>query len=173
MCTSKALLADTILVAFAFLYLVVGGVTLMQGLVNYPFWRDLGPLISNEDFLRLREAHYWKIYPLAVYPGTVAGALNVALFFLRPQGVSVWLTGVVFALGMIVGVATFAVEIPYQDIIDAKGYDRAAIEGLIRTDLVYRKIPGVAAMILVAVMLWQALRGRSGASVPPRGRGGS
>jgi hypothetical protein len=59
-----------------------------------------------------------------------------------------------------VGVATVAVEIPYQDILDAKGYDRAAIEALIRTDVMYRKVPGVTGMVLVGVMLWQALRGR-------------
>jgi hypothetical protein len=156
----RAAIADAIFVAFVFLCLVVGGVTLMQGLVNYPFWRDMGPMMSNEDFLKVREAHYWKIYPLAVYPGTVAGALNVALLFFRPTGVSVWLTAMVLALGLVVGVATIAVEIPYQDILDAKGYDRAAIEALIRTDMMYRKVPGVAAMVLVGVMLWQALRGR-------------
>jgi hypothetical protein len=156
----RAAIADTVFVVFVFLYLVVGGVTLMQGFVNYPFWRDMGPMISNEDFLKLREAHYWKIYPLAVYPGMLAGPLSIALFFFRPAGVSVWLTAAVFVLSLAVGVATFAVEIPYQDVLDAEGYDRAAIEGLIRTDFIYRKIPGVTAMVLVAVMMWQALRRR-------------
>jgi hypothetical protein len=158
---ARSAAADAVLVIFAFLYLVVGGVTLMQGLVNYPFWRDMGPMMSNEDFLRLRQAHYWKIYPLAVYPGFAALLLNVALLFLRPAGVTAWLTVTVLVLSLGVGIATFAVEIPFQDVLDARGYDRAAIEGLIRSDLIYRKIAGVAGMLVVALMLWQALRCRS------------
>lgn len=154
-------LADTLLVLFAAIYLTVGGVTLMQGLVNYPTWRDMGPMMSNEDFLALREAHYWKIYPLAVIPGSLALPLNIALLFVRPTGVPVWLTGLVLALSLVVAVATFAFEIPRQDILDARGYDRSVIDALIQTDLLFRKLPGVAAMALVGVMVWMALRRRT------------
>jgi hypothetical protein len=43
-------------------------------------------------------------------------------------------------LGFSIGVATFAVQVPLQDQIDVNGYDRAAIQRLIDTDLWTRKI---------------------------------
>lgn len=82
----------------------VSGVTLLQGWGNYPTWLDMGPMMSNEDFMRLREAHYWIIYPLAIFPGMIALALNVALVMLRPQGVSLWLLIAALILGVVIAI---------------------------------------------------------------------
>jgi hypothetical protein len=106
----------------------------------------------------LREAHYWKISPLAVYPGLIAFAANAALLFLRPPGVARWILPACFALNLGVLVATFAVLVPIQDRIDAGGFDRELIERLIRGDFWLRKIPGMLAGALVAVLLWQVVR---------------
>lgn len=61
---------------------------LLQGWSNYPTWLDMGPMMSNQDFMRLRESHYWLIYPLAVIPGMISLGLNLALVLLKPEGVS-------------------------------------------------------------------------------------
>ena len=84
--TWKSQLRDIALVAFVLSSTFVLGATYVQGFQNYPHWRDLGPHISPEAFGALREAHYWKIYPLAVYPGLVAFVANAALLFLSRTG---------------------------------------------------------------------------------------
>jgi hypothetical protein len=151
-------LRDAALVAFLISFTFVWGASYVQGFENYPYWRDLGPHISPEAFRALREAHYWKIYPLAVYPGLVTLAANAALLFLRPPGVSRWLLPACFALNLVVAVATFAVLVPIQDQIDAHGFDRALVERLITGDFWLRKIPGTLAGALVVGLVWQLVR---------------
>lgn len=154
----KSQLRDATLVAFVLSFTFVWGASYVQGFENYPYWRDLGPHISAEAFRELREAHYWKIYPLAVYPGLVALVANAVLLFLPPPGVARWILPACFALNLVVGIATFAVLVPIQDRIDAGGFDRALIEQLIRGDLWLRKLPGTLAGGLVAALLWQSIR---------------
>src|SRR5262249_54081015 len=120
----------------------------------------MGPMMSNEDFMRLRDAHYWLIYPLAVFPGMLGLVLNIVLVFLRPAGISWLLLIALLIIRLIIAVATLTVQVPRQDRIDAGGYDRAVIQQLIDTDLWTRKIPGLIGMALTAVLTWQAVRRR-------------
>ena len=152
--------ADACLVAFLILFWFVCGVTLLQGWGNYPMWRDMGAAMSNEDFLRIRHAHYPIIYPLAVIPGAVSSGLLAVLLWLRPVGISLEQLWAVFLLSLGIGISTFAVQIPLQDRLDAVGYERAVIERLIETDLWARKIPGLLAMALAVPLTWQAVRRR-------------
>ena len=156
--TRMSTLRAVALVTFVLSFTFVWGASYVQGFENYPYWRDLGPHISPEAFRALREAHYWKIYPLAVYPGLLAFAANAALLFLPPPGVSRWILPACFALNLFVAVATFAVLVPIQDRIDAGGFDRLLIEQLIRDDFWFRKIPGTLGGLLVIDLLWQIVR---------------
>jgi hypothetical protein len=151
-------LRDVAVVAFVVSFTFVWGASYVQGFMNYPYWRDLGQYISPEAFRALRDAHYWKIYPLAVYPGLVTFVANAALLFLPPPSVSRWILPACFALNLVVLVATFAVLVPIQDKIDAGGFDRALIEQLIRGDFWLRKIPGTLCGLLVVGLLWQLVR---------------
>jgi hypothetical protein len=160
---TKAMLTDICLASLLILTWFVSGVTLLQGWGNYPTWLDMGPMMSNEDFKRLREAHYWIIYPLAVFPGMVALVLNVILVILRPPGISWSLLIAGLMIGLVIAIATFTAQVPLQDQIDANGYDRAVIQKLIDTDLWTRKIPGLIGMALTAVLTWQAVRRRQAA----------
>jgi hypothetical protein len=162
---SKALFSDACVTAFIILVWLVTGVTLLQGLANYPTWLDMGPMMSNDDFRRLREAHYWKIYPLAVYPGMISLILNIVLIWLRPRGISSWLLVASLVIGLVIGLATFLVQVPLQDRIDASGYDRDVVQRLIDTDFWTRKLPGYAGMAIGALLTWQAVR-RPAASPP-------
>jgi len=153
----KTAVRDMALVAFVLSFTFVWGASYVQGFENYPYWRDLGPHISAEAFRALREAHYWKIYPLAVYPGLVTFIANVVLLFLPPPRISRWILPACFALNLIVMVATFAILVPIQDRIDA-GFDRELIAQLIRGDFWLRKIPGTLGGFLVVGLLWQVVR---------------
>lgn len=155
---TKSVFTDLCLTGCIVLGWFVAGSTLLQGWANYPTWLDMGTMMSNEDFLRLRHAHYWLIYPLAVVPGMISLALNGLLLFLKPQGISWWLVLFQFALGLVIAVSTMVVQIPLQDQIDANGYDREVIQRLIDTDLWARKIPGVIGMVSFALLTWQAVR---------------
>jgi hypothetical protein len=159
---TKSALTDLCLTAYLILVWFVSGVTLLQGWGNYPTWLDMGPMMSNEDFMRLREAHYWLIYPLAVIPGMASVVLNAVLVFLKPPGISRPLLIALLILTIGISVATIVIQIPLQDQIDAKGYDREVIQRLIDTDLWTRKIPGLISMAGFAVVLFQAVRRRAG-----------
>ena len=159
---TKTFVTDLCLTTWLILGWFVSGVTLLQSWGNYPSWLDMGPMMSNDNFMRLREAHYWIIYPLAVLPGMVGLALNVVLVVLRPHGISRRLLLAVLALSLVIAVATFTVQIPLQDQIDANGYDRNVIQRLIDTDLWTRKIPGLIWMAVFAGITWQAVLRRSG-----------
>lgn len=156
--TPKARFRDAALVAFVISFAFVWGASYVQGFESYPYWRDLGPHVSPETFRALREAHYWKIYPLAVYPGLVAFFANTALLLLPPPGISRWILPACFGLNLVVLVATFMVLVPIQDEIDVGGFDRELIEQLIRGDFWLRKIPGTVAGLLVVVLVWQVVR---------------
>jgi hypothetical protein len=157
--TRKTAIREIALVAYVISFTFVWGASYVQGFENYPYWRDLGSHVSAEAFRALREAHYWKIYPLAVYPGLVAFLANATLLLLPPPGISRWILPACFALNLIVLVATFGVLVPIQDRIDAGGFDRELIERLITGDFWLRKIPGTLAGVLVVALLWQLIRG--------------
>ncbi|MBX3705258.1 MAG: hypothetical protein KF911_01400 [Pseudomonadales bacterium] len=158
---TRSTFTDLCLAAWVILYWFVSGVTLLQGWSNYPTWLDMGPMMSNEDFLHLRQAHYWLIYPLAVIPGMVSLVLNAVLVWLRPWGINWWLLLIQFATGLVIAVSTMVVQIPLQDRIDAMGYDRELIQHLIDTDLWARKIPGLIGMSIMVLLTWQAVRRRT------------
>lgn len=151
---------DTMLAVFIILSWFVSGAGYLQGLGNYQTWLDMGGMMSNADFLSLRRAHYWWIYPLVVVPGILSVMLNGALLVWRPAGLSRWLLPALFTLGTGMLVSTALIQVPLQDRIDAAGYDRAVIQRLIETDMWLRKLPGLVFNLLLAALTVQAVRRR-------------
>jgi hypothetical protein len=41
-----------LLVSFFGLFFYVWGAANLEGLMNYPFWRDMGPMMTNENFIK-------------------------------------------------------------------------------------------------------------------------
>ena len=95
MSRSPAIAASTLqsvlLLCFACLFFYRFGAANIEGLVNYPFWRDMGPTMSNEDFIRLREVHLWRVYPLLVLPFGLEIVAAVALLGIGHPMVPRWM----------------------------------------------------------------------------------
>ena len=57
-----------LLLLFFALYFYRVGAGNMEALLNYPFWRDMGAVMTNDAFIELRQDHLWKVFPLLVVP---------------------------------------------------------------------------------------------------------
>jgi flagellar biosynthesis protein FlhB len=85
--TEFSLVQKALLIMFFGLFFYVWGAANLEGLLNYPFWRDMGPMMTNEDFIKLRSDHLWKIAPLLVLPVAVLAIVTLSLVFLGPPSI--------------------------------------------------------------------------------------
>jgi hypothetical protein len=152
------MLQTALLTAFFALFFYVWGTTNFEGLMNYPVWRDMGAMISNEDFIELRASHGWKIFPLLVAPLSLLQIVTIALIFLAPASTPRWALWIVVALELIYMLATIFLEIPIHLQHDRTGYDRALFDRLITIDIWLRKLPRLVEAPFVVFLLWRALR---------------
>ena len=151
-------LQGALLVSFFALFFYVWGTTNLEGLMNYPFWRDMGALIPNEDFIKLRATHGWKIFPLLVAPLFLLQAVTLALVFLAPPIVPRWALYVILALEAAYMLATVFLEIPIHQQHDKTGYDLALFDRLITIDIWLRKLPRLIEAPFVVFLLWRVVK---------------
>ncbi len=173
MTDAKDGLRTALLTAFVALYFYRFGVTVLEGFFNYPFWRDMGTMMSNADFIRLRADHVWKVFLILLAPALVLVAVTLALTILGARPVPRWVFGGALACQLAALGATFAVQLPIQRQLDTTGFDAAAIERLIATDLLMRKLPSAIEGLFVLAALWTliaaARRAERAASLQPGG----
>ena len=146
-----------LLTAFFALFFYVWGTTNLEGLFNYPFWRDMGGMLTNENFMALRGAHGWKIFPLLVAPLFLLQIVTIALVFLAPSFVPRWALLIVLGLELIYMLATICLEIPIHLQHDTQGYDLASFDRLIAIDIWLRKIPRLVEAPFVVFLLWRVV----------------
>jgi hypothetical protein len=155
--TELTLVQGVLLVMFFGLFFYVWGAANLEGLMNYPFWRDMGPMMTNENFIKLRADHLWKIAPLLVIPFVALVLVTTALAFLAPPFVPRWALVVVLALELVGGVSTIFIQVPIQLQHNAQGYDLATFNRLITTDFWLRKVPRFIEAPFVMFVLWRVL----------------
>lgn len=146
-----------LLVCFFGLFFYVWGAANLEGLMNYPFWRDMGPMMTNENFIKLRADHLWKIVPLLVAPFGLLVLITAALVMWPPPFLSRWVFVAILALELVSVVSTIVIQAPIQILHHSQGYDLAAFERLITTDFWLRKVPRFLEALLVAFVLWRAV----------------
>jgi hypothetical protein len=154
---------------FFSLYFYRLGAANVEALLNYPFWRDMGTMMSNADFIQLRAEHIWKIFPIMVAPIGLLLLVTAALSLLGAPPVPRWVFVGALTLQLVAVASTLAIQLPIQMQLDTEGYDAAALDRLITTDLLFRKLPSLLEGILVMLGLWQIVQ--SGRSAPERGSG--
>lgn len=150
-------LQTALVVAFFALFFYVWGTTNLEGLFNYPFWRDMGRMISNADFVTLRANHGWKVFPLLVVPLMSLFVVTGALLLLGPPWLPRWALVVVFAFEVVYMAVTIWLEIPIHRRHDTRGYDLASFDRLIAIDIWLRKLPRLIEAPFVVYMLWRAV----------------
>lgn len=146
-----------LLLAFFALVFYRLGASNVEGLLNYPFWLDMGPMMSNADFIQLRVDHLWKIYPLLVIPVGLVFLVTATLAVLAPPGLGRWPFVAAAALQLVGIVSTIAIQVPIQNSLSQSGFDAAELTRLIQTDLLFRKLPSVAEALIVLGLLWRVI----------------
>ena len=150
-------LQAALLVGFFALFFYVWGTTNLEGLFNYPFWRDMGQMMSNEDFIKLRADHGWKVFPLLVVPLTLLQLAIIALVFLGPAWLPPRALYAVLGIELLYMAVTIFLEIPIHRSHDTRGYDLALFDRLIAIDIWLRKLPRLIEAPFVTYLLWRAI----------------
>lgn len=158
---SRRPIIDIFLLLFFALYFYRLGVTSLEAFFNYPFWKDMGPMMSNADFVELRSLHTSKIFILLVGPAALLTMVTLALTLVGAAGLPRWAFLGVLAMQVIEWISTFMVQLPIQMQLDSTGFDPAALDRLITTDLFFRKLPALVEGMLVATILWAVIRAPS------------
>lgn len=156
--SSRETARDILLLLFFFLYSYRLGATNVEALINYPFWRDMGPMMSNADFIQLRADHLWKIFPIMVAPIGLLVVVTAVLASTGAQPVPRWAFVGALCFQLVAVVSTVAIQLPIQLQLSAVGYDAASLERLIATDLWFRKLPSVIEGGFVLVAFWKVIR---------------
>lgn len=146
-----------LLVSFLSLFFYVWGAANLEGLMNYPFWRDMGPMMTDENFIKLRTDHLWKIAPLLVIPFAALVLVTATLVFVAPPFVPRWALLVILGLELVNVLSTIFIQVPIQLQHNTQGYDLAAFDRLIVTDFWLRKVPRFVEAPFVALILWRTV----------------
>ncbi|MBA2466455.1 MAG: hypothetical protein H0V46_02475 [Sphingomonas sp.] len=147
-----------LLLLFFALYFYRLGAANVEALLNYPFWLDMGPMMSNADFIQLRTDQVWKIVPIMVAPIGLLVLVTGALALAGAPPVPRWVFIGALVLQLVAVVSTLTIQLPIQMQLDTSGYDAAALKRLISTDLLFRKLPSVIEAVFVGLGLWRVIQ---------------
>jgi len=146
-----------LLLLFFSLYFYRVGAGNLEALLNYPFWRDMGPMMSNEDFMSLRSEHLWKVFPLLVIPFASLIVVTALLAIMGTAAVPRWVFAGGLVLQLIAALSTILIQIPIQVQLTRTGFDMAALDRLLVTDLWLRKLPSLGEGVFVLIALWRVI----------------
>lgn len=155
--TEFSLLQKVLLIIFFGLFFYVWGAANLEGLLNYPFWRDMGPMMTNENFIQLRSDHLWKIAPLLVLPVAVLVIVTISLVFMGPPSIPRWAMIVILCFELTSVLSTIFIQIPIQLQHNTQGHDLASFSRLITTDFWLRKLPRFFEAPFVVFVLWRVI----------------
>ncbi|MBX9584231.1 MAG: hypothetical protein K2X87_28360 [Gemmataceae bacterium] len=135
--------AAAVLVAYLALLFYGLGAGLLEQLLNYPMWRDMGARMADADFTATRRDHLWRIVPLLVIPVALRFPATVFLLARRPAFVPRWAVLVALACQAVGWASSALIQIPIQSALTDHGYSDALLDRLIVTDFWLRVLPSV------------------------------
>src|SRR5262245_1637947 len=130
-----------LLVAYLALLFFGLGAGLLESLLNYPMWRDMGARMSNEDFMLTRREHTWRVFPLLVIPLALRVPATLTLLRWRPPFVPRWAVLVALAAQLVGWASSGLIQIPIQHALTDRGFSDDLFARLIVTDLWLRVLP--------------------------------
>jgi hypothetical protein len=113
------------------------GAAFIEGFVNYPSWKLIGP----DEFLTYHNAISPLIIGYLVAPLVVGTVLTALLLWFRPPTIPVWALSTALGLQIFVWISTVTIQIPIQIQLSSTGRSHAAIDKLIVTNFWLRRIP--------------------------------
>lgn len=161
------LLGAWLLVAYLALLFFGLGAGLLESLLNYPMWRDMGARMSNEDFMLTRREHTWRIFPLLVIPLALRVPVALALLWRRPSFVPRWAVLVGLTMQAVGWASSLLIQIPIQFALTDNGFSDELFARLIVTDLWFRVLP-LACEVAVGLLILRRLVGELAPTSAPR-----
>lgn len=134
---------------FALVFYVTGA-AFVESFVNYPTWK----LVGFNEFKSYHNALSPLIIKFMVLPWLLEIGLIVALFWLRPRVVPIWMITLSLIMNLIILASTALIQIPIQIELGEKGLSHHAIDKLLETD----PIRWTSGIICALLYLWMMAR---------------
>lgn len=150
-------LQGMLLVLFFWLFFYQWGAANLEGFMNYPMMRDMGEIMTKEDYTRLRGEATVKVFPLLVIPFGLSILATIALTVFAPPFIPRWVLFIILGLQAIITSSTIFIQAPIQFQLNATGHDLATAVRLITTDFWLRKVPLQIEGAFVLYALWRAV----------------
>lgn len=109
------------------IFYVLGGIWFAQ-IVVYPLFGKVGP----DDYVAYHKFYSSRIPLPVIVPGFLGFLVPIALIFLRPESVPLWMALANAACGIIGLFVTMALEIPRHALLEKGGKQEAVIRELVR-----------------------------------------
>lgn len=123
------------------------GAAFVEGVVNYPSWRLIGPA----EFKSYHQFISPRIWTVLVAPLLLGTAFSILMLWFRPRvipGGAVWLA---IGLQVVVWVSTATIQLPIQFKLSADGLSIPLLDRLIVTNWWLRRIPYA---VCAGLFLW-------------------
>jgi hypothetical protein len=134
------------LVTLAFTLYMTGMIWSMQ-MFEYPLFAMVG---SNE-FPSYHAAHNRSLPLFVILPSLLACGSAVALFWIRPTGISLWAVVPVVALDLAVLVSTALWQAPLHGKLDREGFSAEIIRTLVRSNWIRTILWTLNALFLLSM----------------------
>lgn len=141
---------------FALVFYVTGA-AFVESFVNYPTWK----LIWANEFRSYHNALSPLIIKFMVLPWLLETVLTIALFWLRPRAIPVWMVTLSLILNLIILASTALIQIPIQIKLGEEGLSLYLIDVLLETD----PIRWASGSIRAGLYLWMIPRIIKSASI--------
>jgi hypothetical protein len=149
---NKSDLNSIIFTAYIVLSFYVFGGGIVNAMVGYRTWSFVG---ANE-FPKFHQIDAQQIFPFFVAFFFISIIPHVLLFWFRPSVINKSLIWATFFLYLIALISTVVIQIPIQkELNDHQSLE--LIEKLIKTDLMFRRIPMLALAIVNVYMLFKVV----------------
>jgi hypothetical protein len=160
---TRALGEWLLVVYFALLFFGLGA-GLLESLLNYPMWRDMGARMSNADFIATRRDHTWRVFPLLVIPLALRVPATLALIWRGPAFVQRRAVLAALAAQLVGWASSGFIQIPIQVALTERGFSDELFARLIVTDLWLRVLPFACEAAVGLLVLRRLVRELAAAS---------
>lgn len=132
-------------------YVFGGG--MVNSLVGYRTWRLVGPA----EFPAFHQVDSDNIIPFFVILFFLSFIPQILLFWFRPMAIPKWMVVSALLFNLITLISTLSIQIPIQIELN-KAFSLELIDRLIKTDMIYRRVPMVLLAITNFAMLYLVVK---------------
>lgn len=110
------------------------GAAMMNEIVEYQSWADLGNYITAADFAKWHAATSRQTLPILVLPMIILTLTAISLIWFLPPVIPRWTLWIVLSCHAVAWCSTIFVQVPLEMQLSTQGYSRILAEQLINSD---------------------------------------